>query len=328
MDIQQYTAEDDALVKEVVDLFNVVAEVDSPWEHPITLTQHTVTLERGGDGEKPQAYVGVEDGRVVAQGELWVTDWDNPHLAWTGLVVHPEDRRRGHGSAMLHHLRDEARALGRSSLGIDAWDAEGPLAFAARHGFERKSAAINRRQFLDQIDEGVIQRMYDEATQLAASYELVRLVGRTPPEMLEAVAEMAASINDAPTDDLDIEDEVFPPERVSAYEEVAIARKQRFYRMLARHRDTGELAGHTVVAVEEERPAIGHQHDTTVVRAHRGHRLGLLLKAGMLLWLAELEPQLATIDTWNAESNDHMIAVNEQLGYRVLGRGVQFQRGI
>jgi hypothetical protein len=80
------------------------------------------------------------------------------------------------------------------------------------------------------------------------------------------------------------------------------------------------------VAVEEQRPTIGHQHDTSVVREHRGHRLGLLLKAGMLLWLADAEPQLETVDTWNAESNDHMISVNEALGYRILGRGLQFQR--
>ena len=46
----------------------------------------------------------------------------------------------------------------------------------------------------------------------------------------------------------------------------------------------------------------------------------------MMQWLAEVEPQLESVDTWNAESNDHMIGVNEQLGYRVLGRGVQFQR--
>ena len=48
----------------------------------------------------------------------------------------------------------------------------------------------------------------------------------------------------------------------------------------------------------------------------------------MLLWLAEAEPQLATVDTWNAESNDHMIAVNEALGYRVMGRELQFQKSL
>ena len=45
----------------------------------------------------------------------------------------------------------------------------------------------------------------------------------------------------------------------------------------------------------------------------------------MALWLHEAEPQLATIDTWNAKSNKHMIEVNEALGYQVLGESVYFQ---
>jgi peptide/nickel transport system ATP-binding protein len=43
---------------------------------------------------------------------------------------------------------------------------------------------------------------------------------------------------------------------------------------------------------------------------------------------AEEEPQLREVDTWNAESNDHMIGVNELLGYRVLGRVLDFQRPV
>jgi hypothetical protein len=74
-----------------------------------------------------------------------------------------------------------------------------------------------------------------------------------------------------------------------------------------------------VVAVEAERPGVGHQQGTSVVRAHRGHRLGLLLNTDMMLWLADAEPELRTVDTFNAESNDHMIAANEELGYRWMG---------
>jgi hypothetical protein len=142
------------------------------------------------------------------------------------------------------------------------------------------------------------------------------------------MSEMVASINDAPLDDLDIEDEVFPPQRIRDYETACLARGRRIYRLLARHRETGALAGHTVVAVDRERPAIGYQHDTSVLREHRGHRLGLLLKSGMNLWLREAEPQLETVDTWNAESNRHMISVNEALGYRWMGRGLEYQRGL
>jgi hypothetical protein len=137
---------------------------------------------------------------------------------------------------------------------------------------------------------------------------------------------MAAAINDAPTDDLDIEDEVFSAERMRGYENAQEVRGGRLYRVYARHRATGELAGQTVVVVEEDHPAQGHQHDTSVLASHRGHRLGLLLKVEMCLWLRESEPQLERIDTWNAESNDHMIGVNELMGYRILGREIEYQR--
>ena len=81
-----------------------------------------------------------------------------------------------------------------------------------------------------------------------------------------------------------------------------------------------------MVAVDVEDPRIAHQHDTSVVRAHRGHRLGLLLKAEMMRWLAEAEQEIEYLDTWNAESNEHMVAVNERLGFRAVGRELAFQR--
>jgi RimJ/RimL family protein N-acetyltransferase len=121
---------------------------------------------------------------------------------------------------------------------------------------------------------------------------------------------------------------VYSPERVRAYERAQIESGFRFRRVVARHCPTGELAGHTVLVVDSESPHIADQHDTSVVRAHRGHRLGLLLKSEMLLWLAEAEPQVTRIHTDNAESNRHMIAVNERLGYRPAGRNLEFQRRI
>ena len=54
-----------------------------------------------------------------------------------------------------------------------------------------------------------------------------------------------------------------------------------------------------------------------MARAHRGHRLGLLLKIDMMRWLAEAEPQVEVIETWNNVDNDFMINVNEALGYRL-----------
>jgi hypothetical protein len=44
------------------------------------------------------------------------------------------------------------------------------------------------------------------------------------------------------------------------------------------------------------------------------------VKIAMLELLATAEPQLERIVTWNAEANKHMIAVNEALGYTILGQ--------
>jgi hypothetical protein len=211
---------------------------------------------------------------------------------------------------------------------MDGWESDAARGFAARHGLAPKAREVNRRQFLADLDWTALDRLHAEAAPHAAAYELVRTPSRTPDEELPAMAAMVAAINDAPIDDLDIEDEVFTPERIRAYEHAQAARGILLHRVVARHRETGELAGQTVVGVDGERPELAEQHDTSVVRAHRGHRLGLLLKIELLRWLREAQPQVATIDTWNSASNDHMIGVNEVLGYRVMGRALAFQRSV
>ena len=98
----------------------------------------------------------------------------------------------------------------------------------------------------------------------------------------------------------------------------------RGYGVAALHDATGEMAAYTAVIVDPEAPEWGFQQLTAVTRPHRGHRLGLLVKTAMLDLLAEAEPQLKYIGTGNAAANQHMIAVNEQLGYEVVEPGWQW----
>jgi GNAT superfamily N-acetyltransferase len=328
MELREFTADDADDLRRFVDLINAVGKVDSPWGHPATVSDCQGHLRHGWDGEPPTPFIALVDGEPVGQAEYSTSEWDNQHLAWLGVAVHPDRRGQGYGSRILDALIGRARDEGRTSVGIDGWESDATRAFAARHGLDLKSQDLNRRQFLSELNWEFIRAIRDAAATQAADYEVVRRLGATPEEELEALAEMTAAINDAPTDDLDIEDEVFPAERVRNYESAQLARGYRFHRVFARHRETGQLAGHTVVVVDGERPHLAEQHDTSVVRAHRGHRLGLLLKADLLLWLHETQPQVDSIDTWNAESNDHMIEVNEKLGYRIMGRALAFQRGI
>ncbi len=326
--IHRFTPDDLGQVTAARELSAAVSAADAPWEHPWLPEQFDTMLRRGWDGEPPTPYLATVDDVPVGLALVVLPERDNTHLAWVWLMVHPDHRRRGYGSELLEHLEQEAKAAGRTSLLLDGWESERTAAFAARSGLERKSQAVNRRQHLKDLEDGIVSRLYDEAAEAAHDYELVRIVGRTPPALVDAMVTLVGAINDAPTDDLDIEDEVFSPERLAAYEDATLAAGSRLYRLVARHRVTGELGGHTALAVEGGRPTVAHQHDTAVARAHRGHRLGLLLKAGMLLWLAETEPQLESVDTWNTESNDHMISVNERLGYQIMGREMEYQKSV
>lgn len=328
MDVREFGPDDTASLRAFADLENAVSAVDSPWRHPETPYRQEMRMRYGWDGEVGRYFLACADGEPVGGVVVHTSEYDNLDLAWCYVLVHPRHRRRGHGTTLLESAYDVSRSMGRTMFGTDGWEGESTTGFAAATGLEKKSQAINRRQHLKELVPGLAQAVHDEAMARAGDYELVRIQGHSPDDLLDQLSRVSAAINDAPLDDLELEDEAYPPERIRAYEQAQEAGGKRLYRILARHRGTGELGGHTVVAVETDRPWIGDQHDTAVAREHRGHRLGALLKADMMLWLAEAEPQLETIDTWNTESNDHMIGINERLGYRVIGRELQFQRRI
>ncbi|MDP3892935.1 GNAT family N-acetyltransferase [Nocardioides sp.] len=328
MEIHQVSPDDASRVRAVLAVSNAVSEADSPWLPPHTEQSMVGAMRHGWDGEPAVRFLATDGDDAIGAAAYSTSTWDNTHLAWLEVSVHPDHRRRGLGSEILAELLTRASAEGRTSVGIDGWESDSTRAFAASHGFDLKAVEVMRRQVMADVEWPRVTSLHEAARVAAGDYELVRRVGRTPEEELPSLAVMTAAINDAPTDDLDIEDEVFTPTRIQDYESAQLGRGRELLRVLARHRDTGELAGQTVVVVEQERPELGEQHDTSVVAKHRGHRLGLLLKTEMLGWLRETQPRLVSLDTWNAESNDHMIAVNEQLGYRVVGRSLAFQRSL
>jgi GNAT superfamily N-acetyltransferase len=155
------------------------------------------------------------------------------------------------------------------------------------------------------------------AWQGTAGDEFARTTGAKPG--LDQIARLYAAMADAPHD-AGVESATWDAqrirERVNALFPVYGTRQ---YSVAARHDASGEMAALSQVAVDPATPEWGFQMLTAVTREHRGHRLGLLVKIAMLELLATEEPQLEQIETFNAEANPHMIAVNEALGYAVVG---------
>jgi GNAT superfamily N-acetyltransferase len=284
-------------------------------------------LQHGWDGE-PSRIALVRDDQGLACGVLRVhlPTRDNTHLASVDLTVDPLRRRKGLGRRIFSEGLELARSQGRQVAMAECYDRPEFMEFCRAMGLAKASEDVCRRQLVAEIDRTRLQHLSAEAGEHAHDYDLLRIAGETPDELLAEIATITEAINDAPTDDLDYRDEVYTPERIRAFDIAQAAYGRRVYRVAARHRGSGELAGHTVLVVESERPGWGWQFDTSVVRAHRGHRLGLLLKADMLRWLADAEPQLRIVDTWNAATNLHMIEINEILGYRIIAVSVAWQR--
>ena len=81
----------------------------------------------------------------------------------------------------------------------------------------------------------------------------------------------------------------------------------------------GRLVAFTDLQVPLAQPERASQAGTLVLREHRGHRLGALVKAAVLRELAATLPEVRRISTYNFDSNRPMVAVNDALGFRPAG---------
>lgn len=314
-------------VDAVTAVWEMSRAADAPRDLPMTALSVRTTLTSGWELNPAETAV-LRDavGRVVGVLDVRFPKYDNRHVADVGVSVDPSRRRQGAGRRLFGAGVERAVADGRTLITASCEDGGPGMAFAKAMGLDRASEEVRRVQDLWSLDRDRLDALAAEAAGHHADYAIVPIGYPTPDRLLEPIAAMTAAINDAPTDDLDVEDEVFTADRVLAFEQSQFAYDRRMYRLVARHRVSGELAGQTVVIVPAVQPWFAYQLDTSVVEGHRGHRLGMALKIAMLRELAKVEPQVRTLETWNAASNSYMIAVNETLGYRVVSGAIGWQK--
>jgi RimJ/RimL family protein N-acetyltransferase len=250
---------------------------------------------------------------------------ENRHIGWLSIVIAPGQRRIGLGSELLGHAAARAAQHGRTVLSAETREDSPGSAFADAMGARRGVTEARRILRLADVPPGLLAELRRQAEPAARGYSLVSWRGAPPPEeYLDGVAAVANAMNDAPHSP-GFEPEQIDAQRVRDSAQLITALGVRYYSVAARCDETGELAGLTQLAVDPLAPDWGHQHLTAVARAHRGHRLGLLVKVAMMELLAETEPGLERVITGNADVNQHMIAINEALGFRVLDRWPHWQ---
>ncbi|WP_067441992.1 GNAT family N-acetyltransferase [Nocardioides jensenii] len=277
---------------------------------------------------------GAARGTDRGRRQLRLTHNDNRDLASVEVFTDPEHRNRGHGSTMLARLEQEAAAAGRTRLLAECaypitapQDGAGhPYADFLRHrGFTFGIGDVQRH-----LDLPVPGRLLDELIASAEphrpTYVFRSFAGRIPEGLLaEYAALCGALMTEAPTGDLVLEPANVDVDAFRAEQEVLTRQGRTRYGTVAIAED-GTLAGYTDIVVSDHDRGRGYQWGTLVWSAHRGHRLGLALKARNLVSLQRRRPDVHVVRTWNAEVNDHMVGVNDLLGFSPVERLGEFQK--
>jgi L-amino acid N-acyltransferase YncA len=317
------------------------------------LGRHRNDLHRG------HAVFGAWDGATMV-GRCGL-DWERDERAATvelTLGVLPSERRRGIGSLLLAAAEDAARELGRATVvaysdhpdttGVAAAPqtdaAGGGAVLRAPDGDAELSAATPAAGFaaahgyalgqLERVSSITVDGRTEEFRRLLAArtaraaaegYRLELWTDRTPERLVDAyAAARARMVLDVPAGGVTLDEERWDAARVREHESEELDGGTGVLVAVA-VTDDGEVAGYTELELPPDR-AFAYQYDTLVVGAHRGHGLGMLVKLANLVRLAEAAPERTVVYTWNADENEHMLAINVALGFRRCGLEAIWQR--
>jgi len=256
-----------------------------------------------------QRVVAFEGDRSAAIGHVELTVAP-ANAAVAGVEITPASDEVS--AAVLAELLARARTDGRTS--VIAWGDHTPAAHAFWTGLGAELRYTEQESRLDlaAVDPELMAQWIAAGP---ADLELVHWARHCPEDRIDALVATANAMNDAPTDDLEIADTVVDATMVRVEIEARAARGLDYHGVLAVTAD-GEAAGTTEVFVNRHRPAASWQWSTVVLPAHRGRRIGRWLKAAMWQRLRATEPEVTALQTGNAASNAHMLAINIEMGFK------------
>ncbi len=285
-------------------------------------------------------YLGTESGlnTPVVLGDLRLPLLDNVDNAVVNVCTRPAFRRCGHGTAMLRHVTTRARMHSRTRLigdiceplplGAPASLSNQPagVLFATRAGARPVTSEVRRLLRIEERDDAQLSRLKEDAAAHSTDYSLIQWEGPAPAEFIDDLVVLNSRMTiDAPLEELDWEPELWTPDRYREREQRVAASGQVVLCTAARHEPSGQIVALTDIGVASAQPDIAYQWATIVLPSHRGHRLGMLVKLANLEFLRTRRPAVQMLNTWNAAINDHMVAINEAIGFRAVERWREWQ---
>jgi GNAT superfamily N-acetyltransferase len=264
--------------------------------------------------EEPTVFRVVRAAREVAgYSALALPTVQNTEIGLLDIWVHPDQRRRGHGRALLAEAVRLLCDEGRDTVIMETPESNPATAFTERFGL-----AVGQREVLSSLDMSTVDRAWldDRAAAAHPPYRLQSWSGPVPDDLLDRYATAMNGMRDAPVGDLKFETGQRTGARQRAWEAWVDQVNHELLVTVAVHEPSQEIAAATIIMLPRTPTGRALQDDTTVVRAHRGNGLGLWIKAAMAQRLLAEHPEIREVRTGNAEENVHMRRINTELGFR------------
>ncbi|MFI7280542.1 GNAT family N-acetyltransferase [Micromonospora chersina] len=303
-----------AEIASLLDTLNAVLAADLPQDPPWRANSLREYLSEVMPGERRISW--------VAEGDPAADGTPGPMLGHVNVLllggmgvlevlVHPELRRTGLGRELVRVAARRVWDEGFQSIGVEVVGDTPAVAFYEALGFTKEYVETRSVLDLGAVEWPALAEM---STEVGAGYHVEFCPGGPPDDLIEAYARAKAEVRDV--DDGELRPSSYDPQRLRESLDTLHRRGMKPYIVLALHEQTGEVAGLTEVVVPAQHPTRADQYDTIVVRDHRGYGIDRAIKARMLLELRSAEPELAEVQTWNAQANEAMLKVNAELGYR------------
>ncbi|MEH0819968.1 MULTISPECIES: GNAT family N-acetyltransferase [Micromonospora] len=303
-----------AEIASLLDTLNAVLAADLPQDPPWRESSMREYLSEVMPGERRISWVAQDDdapdgtpGAILGHVHVLLLGG----IGVLEVLVHPAIRRGGIGRELVRVAARRVWDEGFQSIGVEVVGDTPAVAFYESLGFTRDYVETRSVLDLRSVDWPALTEM---AAEVGAGYRVEFWPGGPPDELIEAYARAKAEVRDS--DDVELRPSSYDPDRLRDSLATLHRRGMKPYIVLALHEQTGEVAGLTEVVVPAQHPTRADQYDTIVVHDHRGYGIDRAIKARMLLELRSAEPEVAEVQTWNAQDNESMLKVNAELGYR------------